>query len=488
MIQYYQLTPDILLEYVYENDSKLDDDGIEGNKKDICNENTTTMLLKSNAFSTKYLCFANETEGFDSISNLVLPLNNTETQFVIAKSKYQSFFDVYNPSNIYSSKNGNGYIYENTNYDSIIKQSNQPCEVKYDKCILHFTSKNYFGTYDSLIFQAYVYMKNKSKLYFASFLFEKTSNLEMKSELLLYNEKLYTKQIEFDIPSVLSIFAEVNKTVENKTPENEHLFVTALESQNVELLANTPIGFNVYGVSGSTKGVDNYVRLKTYKISSITVPCINNRLDEIHVEIKESNDGDYYEIAPKMGSGYTSFVEYIKRLGEVVQNYMIMHELKLKELWVDVDGKINSEITHTECHIISINEDDEDVEISKIFEKPIKYRPICIYGGKDCSAVIIDTIKIINLVDNSSYVSEGSLEITTPNKYGKKLKHLDVSRPIVNVYNKKVSDEKGTGNNAISLSRNGGFVVENNTQNITSFIECTNIGISILEISPEDIN
>jgi hypothetical protein len=230
------------------------------------------------------------------------------------------------------------------------------------------------------------------------------------------------------------------------------------------------------------------VRLKTYKISSITVPCINNRLDEIHVEIKESNDGDYYEIAPKMGSEYTSFVEYIKRLGEVVQNYMIMHELKLKELWVDVDGKINSEITHTECHIISINEDDEDVEISKIFEKPIKYRPICIYGGKDCSAVIIDTIKIINLVDNSSYVSEGSLEITTPNKYGKKLKHLDISRPIVNVYNKKISDEKGTGNNAISLSRSGGFVVENNTQNITSFIECTNIGISILEISPEDIN
>ena len=173
MIQYFQLTPEILLEYIYDGDPKLNEDGIKGNEKDIYDD-SPTMLLKSNAFGSKYLCFVDESEGLDSFSNLVLPLNNTETQFVVAKSKYQKFFSRTNAANIYS----NGYIYEDTYYDNSIKNAGKSCNVKYDKCIVHFTSRNYFGSYEALIFQAYVYASNKTKLYLASFLFRKTSNLE----------------------------------------------------------------------------------------------------------------------------------------------------------------------------------------------------------------------------------------------------------------------------------------------------------------------
>ena len=102
MIQYFQLTPEILLEYIYEGDPKLNEDGIKGNVKDI-SDDYQTLLLKSEAFSSKYMCFKNESEGFDSISNLVLPLNNTETQFVVSKSKYQNFFSKLNASNRFSS-------------------------------------------------------------------------------------------------------------------------------------------------------------------------------------------------------------------------------------------------------------------------------------------------------------------------------------------------------------------------------------------------
>jgi hypothetical protein len=59
------------------------------------------------------------------------------------------------------------------------------------------------------------------------------------------------------------------------------------------------------------------------------------------------------------------------------------------------------------------------------------------------------------------------------------------SRPIVNVYNKKISED--SNRNMIDLNRSGGFVIENHTNNITSFIECTNIGVSIVEISPDSI-
>ena len=344
---------------------------------------------------------------------------------------------------------------------------------------------------------------------------------------MLYNEKLYTGQIEFDIPSVFAIFTN-----------NNIVFNNILKSQNVELLENTPIGINVYGVSGSITGTDNYVRLNTLKINSVSIPYLYNRFDEIHVNITEANDGDYFYIDPEMGSEYLSFVDYIESKGEDIRAYMIMHELYLREVWVDVDGVSHSEVTHKEYHIIDINDDDDDEEISKRFDAKIKYRPICTQGGWGYRATIIDTIKIINTINSSSYEVTGSLEITNPNKYGKKLMRIglnDELRPIVNVYNKKISGKdsgNGYGNSIVAGSGGsgsgsgsgsggsgsgsggsggsgygsggygsgasgsgviilnkggGGFVVENKTQNITSFIECTNIGVSITELSPENL-
>jgi hypothetical protein len=624
------LTPDILLEYIYDGDPKLDDDGIKGNVKDI-HDDFPTILLKSNAFGSKYLFFEDLTNSdmnsgrLTRLSNLVLPLNNTETQFVVAKSQYQNFYSKINVSNIYSSKNGKGYIYEDTEYDKSIRNAGESCDIRCDRCIIHFTSRNYFGSYDSLIFQAYAYMSNKSKIYLASFLFKKTSNLELKAEHLLYNEKLYTAQIEFDIPSV---FAVVSKDEEILNVA----FNNALKEQGIELLENTPIGINVYGVTSHTKGTDNYERLKTLKINSISIPYIYNRLDEIHVNISESKNGDYYEIDPEIGRGYSSFVDYIESMGENIRSYVVMHELRLKETWINDNNEPISEITHKQQHIIDT--DGENEEISKNFETKITYRPVCEKGG---AATIIDTIKIINTVDGYSYEVTGSIDIENPHKYGKynrKLRSLDIqSRPIVNVYNKKVSSGRngsgssnssitgsgpiagtlsgsfsplgsdgsgsGTGgNNTISgsfsasisgfgsisgqitgslsgssisgqitgslsgsgsisgsfnstgsgtisgritgringsgsfsgpilgyftsdgngyitgsfsgpgssigygsgagsgsdstgvvvLNKGGGFVVENMSQNISSFIECTNIGVSIVELSPEDIN
>ena len=479
MIRYFQLTPEILLEYIYDRDPKLNGgdkvSGIIGNIKDL--KTNPTILLNSKAFGSKYMCFKNESEGLDSFSNLVLPLNNNETQFVVAKTKYQNFFSTLNALNRFSSNGNTGYIYEDGKYDSNIIGRGKSCKVKYDKCIIHFTSRNYFAGYDALIFQAYAYMNNKSKLYFASFLFRKTSNIDYKAEHMLYNEKLYTTQIEFDIPSVFSII------------NNDNLeFNKALKSQDIEILKNTPIGINVYGASDCIIGIDNYEKFKTRKLNSISIPYIYNRFDDISVDIYESNDGDYYIINPKMSSNYPSFVEYIESMGEDIRAYMIMHELCLKESW-EYNGTRYSEITHKEHHIIDIHYDDEDEEISKKFDAEIKYRPICIHTGNGYSAIIIDTIKIINTVDSSSYEVVGSIDIKNPHKYGKSLKSINIrndSRPIVNVYNKKVLDENGM-NNAISLNRGGGFVVENKTQSITSFIECTNVGISIQELSADDL-
>ena len=59
------------------------------------------------------------------------------------------------------------------------------------------------------------------------------------------------------------------------------------------------------------------------------------------------------------------------------------------------------------------------------------------------------------------------------------------------VSNKNILERGGSSSasdkGVIVLNKNGGFTIENNSKNITSFIESTNIGVSIVELSPEDI-
>lgn len=478
MIQYFQLTPEILLEYISLGDS-------DSNKKDVCGSDPI-MLLKSDAFSSKYLFFKDDNPAkIDSFSNLVLPTNTMETQFVVAKSKYQNFFSPFNAHNRFMSKDM--YAEVGVNYGENV----QKCEVKYDKCIVHFTSRKFFENYDSLIFQAYIYMSDKTKFYLSSFLLEKSYDRTFKSENLLYNEKLYTTHIEFDIPSIASIIKNDNE-VFNMALYNaigSKMIMGDSDDSDFKLsdiiLQNTPIGINIYGATNVSN--DNYKTLKTSKINSIFIPYAYNRLDEIRVNITEASDGDYYIIDPEI-TGYKSFVDYINSMGENIRAYMVMHELCLLEY--DENGV--DEITHREHHIIDINDDDEDVEISRKFDAQIKYRPICMYSGEHCKAYIKDTIKVINIVDNSSYEVEGRAEVNRK-KYGKKLSRINLAgtetvRPIINVYNKKVSEDNATLNGVGALGKGRGFVVENMSQNITSFIECTNIGVSIVELSPDDIN
>ena len=50
------------------------------------------------------------------------------------------------------------------------------------------------------------------------------------------------------------------------------------------------------------------------------------------------------------------------------------------------------------------------------------------------------------------------------------------------------STPSGSKSGVVILNKGGGFVIENMSQNITSFIESTNVGVSIVELSPDDVN
>jgi hypothetical protein len=110
--------------------------------------------------------------------------------------------------------------------------------------------------------------------------------------------------------------------------------------------------------------------------------------------------------------------------------------------------------------------------------------------------VISDTLRIINNSDNTTIVKTGRLQYGNKadenvNKYGKKmLPIVDMSGQIIqaNVYNKRTDKDLdsviiGGGGSKIDLNNQK---IENHQYSITSFIETSNVSISVNTVVPDE--
>ena len=224
------------------------------------------------------------------------------------------------------------------------------------------------------------------------------------------------------------------------------------------------------------------------------------------MDIKEAEDGDYFEIYPVVDNKMVSFSDYISAISDGhPENYIVFNELKLREHFV-VGTTPYSEETHREQYIINgarevtetstqnsykINEDE--------LEKHIYYRPIVMHSSNIVSFDIEVTINILNTLDNTTTVKKGGLTygmnpsstdtnlkpvIGNPKKYGKRMSKIYLGEipAQVNVYNKK-PDLDRDGVKLTNASSN--VKIENHQHSIIGFIECTNVGVAIEQVPTE---
>jgi hypothetical protein len=143
---------------------------------------------------------------------------------------------------------------------------------------------------------------------------------------------------------------------------------------------------------------------------------------------------------------------------------------------------------------VNIDDTDENIE-DNLFDDPILYRPI-LQTKNIYYFVISDTLRIINNSDNTTIVKTGRLQYGNKtdenvNKYGKKmLPIVDMSGQIIqaNVYNKRTDKDLdsviiGGGGSKIDLNNQK---IENHKYNITSFIETSNVSISVNTVVPDE--
>lgn len=460
--RYYQLTKNILLEYVYvDTESDLTNNSTE---RIIDLKSKNKLYITNNKFNGKKYLFCRDENGDNksghNYENLVLGVNKNDSKMV----------------KVLNEKTGYRYDTKTSDLDTRIVtfEDEDSCDVFFDTCIIHFTGSNYFGDYDSLIFQAFVNDLDGTQISLANILFKRTDDVELNDKPLLINQKLYTTHISFRIPSTYFMCSIRGKKFVKKISKYE------------KLQKDTPIQFNILGVKAtySTGGFDFF---NTEELNSVQIPFFDS-YKKVNVIIEEAKDCDYFNIYARVNNGGTStmsFSDYMYTLDSNPSEYIIMHEITLWENYVDIYGSLKSVKTHSEYHLVNLSTNEDDNEIDDI----IKFRPVCMYANRDVNFIIEDTLRIINTEDNTTIVKKTSKSFGNANKYGKKIgKIFNDEAPLrVNVYNKRVDEDLdyvkiqkgGSGTSAASI--------ESHQHNVTSLVECTNIGVSIQQVSRNDV-
>lgn len=468
--RYFQLTPDILVEYSYNYSSSFYNQ--TGDATDhILDLKNDSGVINNGYCATRTFLYGKNKDRF------VQPINKSESKFI------QCIQD-------------NSPIWDNNTdfrYDSLTSE-NADNDILKDSFKLHFTSRNYFGDYDGLIITVNIYDKIKNKIGILSHYIKRTDDPEINHNPVLINQKLYTTYKEFEIPSINAIY---NVSDDSKDTTSK---LKSLLSPHYGIMDNTPVIMSVYGVK-STYTNNNIEYYNVEKVNAIFIP-LEDKSNSIEVECIEAWDddtdmigGDYFKIYPKIDNGNVSFSDYIYKISDGrPENYIVFYELTLKENLPKIEKgetKTESIITHREQYIINAAQhSDEENEKYRSNEAELDsimyYRPIVINSGRIVSFTIDVNLNIINTLDNTTIVKRTSLIYDNPKKYGKNLNRIylgDIPSKI-NVYNKKPDIDR----DGVKIINSGGNVkIENHQHSVIGFIECANVGVSIEQIPKEDI-
>jgi len=476
--RYYQLTPDILLEYVYVDiESDLSGDATD-RVIDLQTRNKLYLMDDDNN-GQRYLFFRdawNDNKVGVNYGNIVAGLNRNDTKLI--KIQNENNPDL-NYNSVYSSQ------FKTT---EVTFEGSNTGDVYFDRCIIHFTGVDYFGDYESLVFQVSIKDLDGYKINLADIIFKRTDDVVLNDKPMLINQRLYTTHMSFRIPSTNFMINQTGKTFVKKI------------SKFGKLEKDTPLIFDILGVKSSFPN-GGFLTLNTIQLNTITVPYYDT-YKKVCINIEPAEMGeDYFIISASVNSGGAksmSFSDFIYSMDANPSNFIIMHEIDMYENCVfsnETEPRMLK--THSEYHLVNLSYNEDDNEIDDM----IIYRPVCMYANMDVSFTITDTLRIINTEDNTTTVKKSSRTFGEEyvHKYGRRLGNIFTDNPPirVNVFNRRRTDEDldeastGSGGNTVVVVKPGAgsvpTVIDNHQYDISVLTECTNIGVSIQQMSANDI-
>jgi len=249
--------------------------------------------------------------------------------------------------------------------------------LRHDTVRIHLPINYVFGEYIGCYVRVYsLDVDNRYQYDYSNFYFDETnidqqSLLNYSSPPLLFQEKLWGKNITFNIPSPYSV---ANQRTSGSVKANSVNF-NLTNGVGMSLTSPIFIDFSFLTTKKTINGVSTYYLTSPYTVSIPQAPDF----EKLGVKVQHSPNGDFFEIFGTYNGTISEFNTFINNSVQLGNRYYVRYQITLFEQ--NVRGK---------SLVIVVNDN---------FNETVEYRPIIKYSTT--TAIIDVEMSLIDAVDDS---------------------------------------------------------------------------------------
>lgn len=351
----------------------------------------------------------------------------------------------------------NRYGLINTNYYSFLQEKNYSAgnPIQHDTLKIHLPINWTFGEYLGFYVRVYALDSSNMNTYdLSNFYFDmtdvnKTYLLNFSAPPLLFQEKLWGKNITIDIPSLNAISSQLNGLIAKEDSINYNL------TNGDGLSTTSPIFIDFHFINN----IQTINSVTTYVLSGNSTTTIpqNPEFENLGLVIQHAVNGDYFEVYGIYADTLAGFKKFIDDSYTIGRNYYVQYDITLYEQ--NIRGKTTT------------------ITVTDNFNETIEYRPIIKYSTT--TAIIDVEMRMIDSVDNSSIIRRASYGMLQDelSKYSLNMMKINVS----NVSKPKIYNLKSSINTGLigGLSNTSGVLNLGGSSNINSTFNSGQNGVVV---------
>lgn len=274
---------------------------------------------------------------------------------------------------------------DTSNYSFLqVKNYTTPTPIRHDTIRVHLPINWTFGEYLGFYINVYAFdTTNQKKYSISNFYFDMTDVsqqylMNFTSPPLLFQEKLWGKNITIEIPSVSAISAQRV----NNLPKDNSINSNLTNGGGLNMTSPIFIDFNFINGAQTVNGITSYSLAPKVETSIPQSP----EFESLGLAVKHSVNGDFFEIYGTYNDTIAGFKQFIDDSFTSGNRYYVQYNITMYEQ--NVRGK-------TVTALVTDN-----------FNETIEYRPIIKYSTT--TAIIDVEMRLIDAVDDSYIIRRAS--------------------------------------------------------------------------------
>ena len=375
--KYIKLDKNILLEYIYNEGNLLSE--------------PYNILVDSRDRRQSYMA-ANDSATGNGVGNQLFKVDSVSGKYAKVNPDYYSFLQ--------------------------LKDYSSGTPVRHDTLKFHVPVNWTFGEYLGFYVKIYAFDTSNTRIYdLCNFYFDMTDIsqqylLNFTSPPLLFQEKLWGKNVQIDIPALNDLSSQRS----NNSPKENSINANLTSGVGLNMTSPIFIDFHFIKKVQTINAITTY--LLTPKVTS-TIPQ-TPEFERLGLTIQHSVNGDFFEIYGTYNNTISGFSQFIDESYNIGHRYYVQYNVTMYEQ--NIRGKTTTVTQHEN------------------FNETVEYRPIIKYSTT--TAIIDVEMRLIDAVDDSYILRRASYgmlqdEVAKYSLRMMKINLVNASKP--KIYNIKAS-------------------------------------------------